>query len=58
MDMPVMTLPRQIKRLICKISLRRVSGGRLGLDDPLIVLENMCLINVSRALINVCRAEL
>ena len=30
----------------CTISLRRVFGGRLGFDGPLIVLENMCLINV------------
>jgi len=44
--------------LICKISLRRVLGGRLELDDPLIVLETMCLINVFHALINVCRAAL
>jgi len=50
MDMPGMTLPRQIKRLICTmkrlictINLRRVFGGRLELFDSLIVLENMCL---------------
>jgi len=39
MDMPGMTLPRQIKRLICTINLRRVFGGRLEFVGPLIVLE-------------------
>jgi len=37
MDMPGMTLPRQLKRLICTINLRRVFGGRLELVGPLIV---------------------
>ena len=58
MDMPGMTLPRQINRLICTINLRRVFGGRLELVGPLIVLEIMCLINVFCALMNVCRTEL
>jgi len=34
MDMPGMTLPRQIKRLICTINLRRVFGGRLKFVGP------------------------
>ena len=46
MDMPGMTLPRQIKRLIYTINLRRVFAGRLEFVSPLIVLEIMCLINV------------
>jgi len=46
MDMPVMMLPNQMKRLICKINLRSVLEGRLEFDGPLIVLENMCLINI------------
>jgi len=38
-----MTLMNQMKQSICKISLRRVLGGR-QLYGPLIILENMCLI--------------
>jgi len=57
MAMPGMTLPRQIKRLICTINLRRVFGGRLELVGPLIVLEIVSLTFFC-ALINVCRTEL
>jgi len=52
-----MTLPRQIKRLICTINLRRVFGGRLELVRPPdrfgdYVSHRFC------ALMNVCRTEL